>query len=71
MAEAIRRSERLRKKRDAAGRSRHDSDKSEPDQEEISFNRKELSHVAHKLRKVIEEHFLKMMKFCQFLDDCQ
>ena len=27
---------------------------------------KELSQVVHKLRKVIEEHFLKMMKFCQF-----
>ena len=32
---------------------------------------KELSQVVQRLIKVTEEHFLKMMKFCQFLDDCQ
>ena len=40
MAEAIRRSERLQKKREAADRSRHESDKSESDQEEISFSKR-------------------------------
>ena len=40
MAEAIRRSERLQKKREAADRSRHESDKSKSDQEEISFSLK-------------------------------
>ena len=40
MAEAIRRSERLRNKREAADRSRQDSDKSESDQGEISFSKR-------------------------------
>ena len=71
MAEAVRRSERLQKKREAAGHSRQYSDKSESDQEEISFKSKRAQPSGLKLREVIKEHFLKMMKFCQFLGDCQ
>ena len=40
MAEAIRRSERLQKEREAADRSCQDSDKSKSNQKEISFNNK-------------------------------
>ena len=46
MAEAIRRSERLQKKREVAGRSRHESDKSESDQEEISFSKRAQLSVS-------------------------
>ena len=51
MAEAIRRSERLQKKREAAGRSRHESDQSESDQEEISFNSKRAQSSGSKANK--------------------
>jgi hypothetical protein len=51
MAEAIRRSERLQKKREAADRSRHESDKSESDQEEISFNSKRAQPSGSKANK--------------------
>ena len=52
MAEAIRRSERLQQKREAAGRSHHDSDKSEFDQEEISFNSKRAQPSGSLVNKV-------------------
>ena len=51
MAEAICRSERLQKKREAAGRSRHESDQSESDQEEISFNSKRAQPSGSKANK--------------------
>ena len=51
MAEAIRRSERLQKKREAADRSRHESEKSESDQEEISFNSKRAQPSGSKANK--------------------
>ena len=51
MAEAIRRSERLQKKREAAGRSRHESDQSESEQEEISFNSKRAQPSGSKANK--------------------